>query len=836
MTSRRSARIVRGALTWFALVPLTAGAAAAQTPAASFVLSGEIRDSLTGEVVAGAVVRTGESSFVVEADGRFALALERFPVSLTIEAKGYRRRTDRVSAPMGPPGLIVLLDPSIRRDEIVEVNADRAGDPAPFSIPLRPQQVFQVAGAADNVFRAVQTLAGVAAPEEFSSRLSVRGGSPDQNLTVMDGVEIHNPYRLFGLTSAFNPETVERFELQTGAFEARYGDRLSSILTIRNRDGRTDRGSQGAAALSLTDGNVVWEGPWTEATRDKGSWIVTGRRTYYDLIADRIIDEDLPGFRDVQFRGAVQASPRLRATLFGLRSRESGDARIDGDDGDYGAFVTRSRNDLLGLSISSFFSDRLKTSGVVAIYDFTSNLNVDALFEDGGRRSNGRGSGVTPRISVDFEQRVTTRDLSIRNEWFYAASPGHLLEAGFEAHALRTSVAWDIRGDRNLTEANGSSVRGGAALPDLYDAPLDSSRAGFFVQDRMTMGGRLATEGGLRFDRSSLTKRVEVQPRISAVFQIDPTLRIRGAFGRHTQSPSFEKLVQADYFLDFAKLGLRNEGARHATLSVEKDVRGMELRVEAYRKTFSNLVVGALETDAELAARRATYDFPASLQDSVPSDPRITSRATNGASGRATGLEVVLTAPRRSRDQRLSGWASYSYGRATRTQYGRTFAFEYDRRHALQLSFQYDAGPKLDISFTLKASSGFPRAPAIGIAVVAVEDAADADGDSNRAELVPQRDPRGLPIYAGSYGGVSNLLSGRLPSFRRLDVRFNWRPRGYEGRWAFYIDVINATNRTNVARYEPDLRANTGSERPLLVEEEQRSIPFLPTFGIRFRF
>ena len=94
-----------------------------------------------------------------------------------------------------------------------------------------------VAGAADNVFRTLQTLPGIAATTEFDSRISVRGGSPDENLTIMDGVEIHNPYRLFGLTSAFNPETVRGFDLYAGAFSAKYGDRLSSLLVVENRPG-----------------------------------------------------------------------------------------------------------------------------------------------------------------------------------------------------------------------------------------------------------------------------------------------------------------------------------------------------------------------------------------------------------------------------------------------------------------------------------------------------------------------------------------------------------------------------------------------------------------------
>lgn len=87
-----------------------------------------------------------------------------------------------------------------------------------------------MAGSLDNTFGTLDTLPDVASTGDFGSRLAVRGGTPDQNLTVMDGVEIHNPYRLFGLIGGFNPETVARFELTAGGFGARYGDRLSSLL------------------------------------------------------------------------------------------------------------------------------------------------------------------------------------------------------------------------------------------------------------------------------------------------------------------------------------------------------------------------------------------------------------------------------------------------------------------------------------------------------------------------------------------------------------------------------------------------------------------------------
>ena len=130
------------------------------------------------------------------------------------------------------------------------MEADAVELERPSTNPLASEEVLRVAGSIDNIFRALDTLPGVAATDDFTSRLAVRGGTPDQNLTVMDGIEIHNPYRLFGITSAFNPETVENFQLTAGGFGVAYGDRLSSLLIVDNRRGRRDL--QGATALSLS--------------------------------------------------------------------------------------------------------------------------------------------------------------------------------------------------------------------------------------------------------------------------------------------------------------------------------------------------------------------------------------------------------------------------------------------------------------------------------------------------------------------------------------------------------------------------------------------------------
>ena len=239
-------------------------------------VAGVVRNAETGAAVPGATVAAGDRQTATDRDGRFSLrvpqgraqidvtAPDYFPLTTTIDL------TDRDALDTD----FVLAPRSSFSSSVVVVGTSPADPPA--AVAVAPELVLQTPGALDNVFRTLQTLPGVSATEEFGSRLAVRGGAPDQNLTVMDGVEIHDPYRLFGLTSAFNPEIIQRFDLATGGFSVKHGDRLSSLLLVENRDGTRQRSLAGSAALSITDANIVLEG---RLRRANGSWLVTARRT-----------------------------------------------------------------------------------------------------------------------------------------------------------------------------------------------------------------------------------------------------------------------------------------------------------------------------------------------------------------------------------------------------------------------------------------------------------------------------------------------------------------------------------------------------------------------------
>jgi hypothetical protein len=659
----------------------------------------------------------------------------------------------------------------------------------------------------------------------------VRGGSPDENLTILDGVEVHNPYRLFGLTSAFNPELVTGFDLYAGAFSARYGDRLSSLLVVENRPGTRERRFAGSTAASLTDANAVFEG---RLPGERGSWIVAGRRTYYDLVADQIVDTDLPSFGDLQARLDWQLRPDTRLSAFALLSREATDAFFEGDrPGEQGDFVTEARNDVAGLELSTLLGARTSSRTIASWYVNRDELGADAQFRNEARRSNAPSDAVGFRLAdVVFARELEVRDLALRQELALTAGR-HVVDLGLELHALRTRTAWRIEGDRNPTEGNGSSVQGGAGLPDELDSTVDGARVGAWLQDRFSASQSVTIEPGLRVDWSGVNRRATVSPRLAATWRVDRATRLRAGGGLYTQSPGYEKLIQSDYFVDLSgELGrtLRHERAWHAVLGLERELgAGLTARVEGYWKSFDDLIVGRLETEAERIARVARYDFPAELASSVPTDAIITSFPENAALGRSYGFDVFLQ-KRPAPGAKLTGWMSYGYGRAERDEYGRTLPFDYDRRHAATVVGSYRFSPSWELAATFRAFSGFPTTPVLGLRV-----SADETDDGRK---VPALDAEGRYVYETDLGGVDNLNTDRLPAFVRLDLRLSWKPRGDNGRWLFYLDVINATNRDNVGQYDPQLSYDPSSStgQPRLTLEPSAAIPFLPSVGVRFRF
>ncbi len=816
------------ATTLFAIVIWLA--ATGTVRAQEVAVEGVLVDGTTGAPIANGAVRAGGQLVKTDEEGRFTLSLPPGDWSLEVTYSGYLDTSFPIDVGEdGLRGLELLLFPRSVYTESVEVRESLPAPEGPSTNPVAPQEVFEVAGSIDNIYRTLDTLPGVAATEDFGSRLSVRGGSPDQNLTIMDGVEIHNPYRLFGLTSAFNPETVERFDLTAGGFSAKYGDRLSSLLVVENRLGREDLG--GSTSVSITDANVVLEG--ATPGDGKGSWWVTARRTYYDLVAGRINDADYPSFADVQFKVAWEFGRGHRLSLQGLASREGSDFFIEDDErpDEGGTLVNNADNDLVSARFDALLGDRATSTTIVSWYRNRDVLDFDGMFRSDAKRSNDPDDEVAFGLSdIVFDRELFVRDISLREEITIEATSQHLLDVGLELHSLRTGIVFSAEGDRNVEEANGSSLRGGAGLPDQLESLLNGTRGGLWFQDRIGLSPKWTLEPGIRFDWSTINSRGTISPRLATSYEMGDGLRLQGALGLFTQSPGYEKLIQADYLIDLtgsSELGIEHERAAHVIVGFEKDL-GLStlLRVEGYYKRFDRRILGRLETNEELLARLKRYDFPEELRGDIPTDRIITSSPTNGGRGTAYGVDAYLAL--RDPGARLNGWLSYTLGKANQESYDQLFPFDYDRRHALNIVGRYRLSNRFDVAVTGRLASGFPRTAPLGLRVAAAED--------ERGMLVPEIDEKGNYVYTIDLGGVENLNTDRLPYYVRFDVRGTFRPGGLTGRWSLYVEVINVLNRDNAITLNNELVYDPGSELPRITEVPNEGFPLIPSFGVRFRF
>ena len=201
----------------------------------------------------------------------------------------------------------------------------------------------------------------------------------------------------------------------------------------------------------------------------------------------------------------------------------------------------------------------------------------------------------------------------------------------------------------------------------------------------------------------------------------------------------------------------------------------------------------------------------------------MTSTPDNEGRGEAYGIDVYLTrgGPRvsdGSRTRSVSRAATGTAGRIRSTTIGATpprwWGATASRRSSRPPS------PR-------SAASGFPRTPFAGVRVAATE---------RDERFVPERDSLGRLVYEAVPGGLDVLNSGRLPFYARVDLRASFRPRGLQGRWELYVETINALRRKNVSQIDATLEYDPTSDRPRLVETPADGVPFLPTFGVRFRF
>ncbi|MFZ0392007.1 MAG: TonB-dependent receptor, partial [Calditrichia bacterium] len=326
--------------------------------------------------------------------------------------------------------LNVLLETEALTGEEVVVVAEEDKDEldiTPSQISVEVAQLRTIPQVAEpDLFRSIQMLPGVATLSDFSAGLYIRGGSTDQNLILLDEIDVYNPNHMFGFFSTFNTDAVKSVELLKGGFPANYGGRLSSVLNVHNKEGNR-QDFEGVARLSLLGGSATLEGPWK-----KGSWMISGRRTYLDLAA-KIVDYDLPYyFYDGHAKVNYDIDRNNQASVSFYAGIDNLDLSQDGTD-----ISLRWGNKTFSTQWMHLFSSKLFSHFVFAGSRFDSDSQVQ--FDD---------------VSFGIFNEIT--DLSLKGTLSYSPSISHRIDFGFEGKRLDFDLNYEVVGLDYLNSFTGN--------------------------------------------------------------------------------------------------------------------------------------------------------------------------------------------------------------------------------------------------------------------------------------------------------------------------------------------------------------------------------------------
>lgn len=829
-------------------------------------IRGKIIDDKTREPLAGAVIRLDKTQYGAISDANGNYLISNVPAGdyvVKISLIGYEEL--RLECEI-ETGKTLVLNLQLREKAIesqeVQVIADATrqaqDDPRTSVHKITPRQSKILAGGFEDVLRSLQAIPGVLAQNDFSSQLFIRGSGPDQNLMVIDDIEVFNPYRLYGTISMFNPETVADLSLITGGFPAKYGDRLSAVLDVSNRNGSRDVAFQTQLDMNITDANVIIEGK--SPFQLNGSWLLSARRTYYDLIVGPILrrtgrvdnNTAFPNFTDVQARLFFELNPTNRLIVTGVYGRDAVKiltAQRSNDLPDSVNVGNLTSNDLVGLAWHHQPSARTLNKLIASWYrnsgdsrfggSFIDRLNYSQAFLDEFELDSLASPAQLASINLRSDSYFSFAKWTLRDE-FSTRFDRHLIEMGAGIDALETTFELLLEAD----EATTALIRSQQDNPRFSALPLNQRlsqsevylRSHVFVQDRWeAIPKRLYVQPGLRFDYYEVVGKAYLSPRFNFSLALDALTTLRGAWGAYRQSPGFEKLIDQTAFFDLTQRGLlrslQAEQAIHYVLGIDRWLNAeWQFRGEVYFKDFNRLIIQRRELQEVYRSNYLggwAYDKRNWSPPTTSLEPRLTTTPVNEGDGSAYGIELLLEKKMTSPRDRLSGWASYALAYAYRERDGLRIPFNFDQRHTINLVGNIRLSDVFSLGIRWRYGSGFPITPAIA---AKPRIAPNQDG-------VPEivTDPRGRVLFNLDYGGEENLNAARLPAYHRLDVRLTAKTKAAGINWEFYLDVINAYNRSNVIgyRYDVEDRRDVPNGRlPVLIREQTDMLPLVPTLGV----
>ena len=760
---------MRTVATVAAALILTAFEAVAQ----KHTVSGFMTDAASGESLISAAVLEEASRLgtVTNNYGFYTLTLPEGPVSLEYSYIGYE--PVRMSFTLTRDTVIhVAFNPAAEILAGAAVTASRSElgvrgtQMSAIEIPVNQIKMVPALGGEVDVIKAIQLLPGVQSGTEGSAGLYVRGGGPDENLLLLDGVPIYNVNHMMGFFSVFNADAIKNVTLYKGSFPARFGSRLSSILDVRMKDGN-DKEFHGSASIGLLSAKFQLEGP---IVKGKTTFNVSARRTYFDVLSQPLIAlyqkiQDTESFSTAGYyfydlNAKVTHTFSKRDKLYA--SYYMGDDRVYaklnmGEDAlDYKMKLGWNWGNIVGsLRWNHVFGPKLFVNTTVNYTQYRHKLDISGIERFMG--------GSETELSLMYNSLIN--DISAATDFEYNPSPAHDIRFGatYIRHTFRPSIT-------TLRYKDGDAKS--AVDTTFGDVNLFTNEAAAYVEDNWAIAPWLKLNLGLRYSfyETDGTWYHSLEPRVS----------LRALFtDNFSFKASYAEMSQAVHMLSNSNISLPTDlwvpstsrikpmRSRQVAAGLFYSLGVLDFSLEGYYKGMDNVL--------EYRDGASFFGSSSGWEDKV-------------AMGRGWAYGVEFLAQKKT--GKLTGWVGYTWSKSMRQfnregniiNLGEPFPAKYDRRHDLSITVAWEVSKKIDLAATFIYGTGICGSLAL-----------------QTLSVMP-----GYSFQMNSYFQTNSVdyLEGRnnyrLPSYQRLDLGINFKRTFRNGHHRIInVSVYNAYNRNN---------------------------------------
>lgn len=466
----------------------------------SGIVRGVVKDSSNGQPVphANVVLRGTSLGAATNSAGFFHIsAVPPGAYTLVVSQVGYQARNLalRVQEDEITEANVLLVPSVIEEREMLVVGAapERLKETSLTLQKIAPREIGLVpAGAEPDIFRSLQVNPGVATTGDISARYFVRGGASDQNLVLLNGATVYNPFHTLGIFSVVDPEMVSLLEFHKGGFPPSYGGRLSSILNVVTRDGNKNE-FHAIGSASLLSGKLAVEGPIPH-----GSFLLTGRKSWFAGVMKKYLNNrDIPfDFYDMSWKFSY-ADPGIdENSTFALHGFLSGD-QVRNDDPLHEDYSLR--NVIAGLNWRKIWSSPLYSVISISYSGFSAALMPNL-------------SPAKPR-----ENRV----VDVTADWDF-------------------TYLYDSRDELNFGSQN-KFISTALEQENLFGNRFSFDQRGFdmsaYADYRFNRWESVSATIGIRFKFAAISeiRPILFEPRGSITYRLTPSISLRTAMGWYSQ-------------------------------------------------------------------------------------------------------------------------------------------------------------------------------------------------------------------------------------------------------------------------------------------------------------